>query len=294
MKTVGIVGLGSMSRPIARNLLAAGYDVLVWNRSAAPVEELVEAGARAAGTVAEVFSAGIVLSMLADDVAVRQTLLDPGMLRGVGAGALHVNLSTVSTALAREAAELHSEYQLGYVAAPVFGRVSVAEAGQLNILAGGEPHLIDRAQPLFDIIGSKTWRIGVNPEQANMVKIIGNYLIACAIQCTGEAISLAEAEGIDASNLVELLSSTLFPGRIYSSYGGMIANRAFQPAGFTTVLGRKDLHLTLDAARDSGIPLPVGDVLAAVFEKALAAGHAKDDWASISEVQPRRSSPSAK
>jgi len=288
MGEIAVVGLGGMGRAIARNLVGAGYEVTVWNRSAGPVVELVEAGARSAATVAEAMRAPVVLSVLADDAAFAETFLDSGALDAASAGTVHANLATVSAELARRAADEHAEHGLGYVAAPVFGRVAVAEAGALNVLAAGAPDAVERLLSVFDVIGSRTWRMGDRPEQANVTKILGNYLIACALQSLGEAISVAEAAGVDPSSFVELLSSTLFPGPIYSGYGGMIARREYQPAGFSTTLGRKDLRLALDAAAEEGVPLPLGDLLRTVFDEAIAEGRAVDDWASIAERQPRR------
>ncbi|NUT37928.1 MAG: NAD(P)-dependent oxidoreductase [Hamadaea sp.] len=287
MGSIAVIGLGAMGRPMARNLVQAGQDVVVWNRSEGPADELVAVGARSAASVAEAMQAPVVFSVLSDDQAVAETFLDSGVLAQTPDGTVHVNLATVSTGLARRAGAAHAEHGVGYVAAPVFGRAPVAEAGALNVLAAGEPALLDRVQPFFDVIGSRTWRLGDRPEQANTVKILGNYLIACAIQSLGEAVSLAEAAGVDSGQLVELLTSTLFPGVVYTGYGSMIAERRYQPAGFTTALGRKDLHLALDAATEQSIPLPIGQLLRAVFDQAIADGHAADDWAVIAEQQPR-------
>ncbi|GAA1987402.1 NAD(P)-dependent oxidoreductase [Catenulispora subtropica] len=287
MSGIAVIGLGAMGRPIARNLISAGHEVLVWNRTGAAVDELVAVGARRAASVQEALSAPVVFSMLSDDRAVTEMFLDSGVLAGTPRETVHVNLATVSVDLARRAAAAHAEHGVGYLAAPVFGRVPVAEAGALTILAAGEPGLIGRVQPYFDVIGSRTWRIGEHPEQANLVKILGNYLIACAIQSLGEAVSLAEARAIDAAGLIELLTSTLFPGAVYAGYGSAIAERRYRPAGFTTVLGRKDLGLALDAAAESKVPLPIGHLLREVFDRAIADGHGSDDWAAIAEQQPR-------
>jgi 3-hydroxyisobutyrate dehydrogenase-like beta-hydroxyacid dehydrogenase len=276
-----------MGRPIARNLLKAGHEVTVWNRSPEPVTELAAAGARTAATVEEALGAGVVFSVLSNNQAIEETFLDSGVLAAAAPGTVHINMATVSTTLARRAAELHAEHGVGYLAAPVFGRVPVAEAGALNILAAGQNALIDRVQPFFDAIGTRTWRLGEVPEQANIVKILGNYIIACAIQSLGEAVSLAESTGVDAGKLVELLTTTLFPGQVYSSYGALIAERRYQPAGFTTALGRKDLHLALDAATDQDITLPFGELLRDVFDQAIRDGRADDDWAVIAEQLPR-------
>lgn len=287
MSDIAVIGLGAMGRPIARNLVAAGHDVLVWNRSAAAMDELAAAGAQRAASVPEALQAPVVFSVLSNDQAVTETFLDSGVLAHAPSGTVHVNLATVSPGLAHRAAAAHAEHEVGYLSAPVFGRVPVAEAGALNILAAGEPDLIDRVQPYFDVIGTRTWRMGERPEQANLVKILGNYLIACAIQSLGEAVSLAEAAAIDAGALIELLSATLFPGPVYAGYGSAIAERRYQPAGFTTVLGRKDLHLALDAAADHRVPLPIGELLREVFAQSIADGRGDDDWAAIAERQPR-------
>ncbi|MFZ4893333.1 NAD(P)-dependent oxidoreductase [Plantibacter sp. Mn2098] len=287
MSTIAVVGLGAMGRAIARNLLAAGHEVTVWNRSPEPVEELVRAGALAAISPAQAFQTGVVFSVLANDAAVTDVLLDADALMSAPHGAVHVNLATVSTDLARRATGLHAEYGVGYIAAPVFGRVPVAEAGKLNILAAGPETLIDQVQPFFDVIGSRTWRLGDAPEQANIAKILGNYLIACALQSIGEAVSLAEAAGVDPEQLTGLLTSTLFPGVVYSSYGPLIATRTYQPAGLTTRMGRKDLHLALDAAAKHDQSLPFGEILRQVFDQAITTGHADDDWAAIAELRPR-------
>ncbi|MDX5564552.1 NAD(P)-dependent oxidoreductase [Streptomyces sp. ID05-04B] len=287
MGEVAVIGLGGMGRAIARNLVRAGHETVVWNRSAGPAEELAETGALRATSVAEALQCPVAFSVLSDDTAFAEAFLDSGVLGQAPPGAVHVNVATVSVGLARRAAEAHAAHGIGYVAAPVFGRVSVAKAGALNILAAGRPGLIDRVQPFFDVIGSRTWRLGERPEQANTAKVLGNHLIACVIQSLGEAVSVADAAGADPGQFVELLASTLFPGPVYSGYGSMIAQRRYRPAGFTAALGRKDLHLALDAAAGQAVSLPFGELLRGVFDQAIADGRAADDWAVIAEQQPR-------
>lgn len=285
---VSFIGLGAMGSRIAANLVAAGHEVTVWNRSAGKDEELVAAGAHRAADICEALGTGTVFSMLADDAAFEQTFLDSGVLSGAPAGTVHVNMATVSTALAARAAAVHAEHGVGYLAAPVFGRPPVAEAGQLNILAAGQDALIDRVQPLLDVIGARTWRVGARPEQGNLVKILGNYLMAAAIESMSEAVAVAEASGVDASELVDVLTSTMFPGQVYGTYGRLIAERTYRPAGFTTLLGRKDVNLGLDAAAAQDVGLPIGEVLRTVLDEAVAQGHGADDWSSISELARRR------
>ncbi|MEN2740634.1 NAD(P)-dependent oxidoreductase [Microbacterium sp. X-17] len=285
MSDITVIGLGAMGTPIARNLLDAGYQVTVWNRSPEPAHRIAMHGARVASGLEDALRSPVVISMLSNDEAVADVLLDSGVLRRAAAGTVHVNMATVSTTLAERAAEIHAGYGLGYVAAPVFGRVPVAEAGALNVLAAGDRTLITAVQPFFDVIGSRTWVIGEEPAQANAIKVMGNYLVASAIQSLGETIAVAERTGIDPARVVELLTSTLFPGPVYSAYGHLIAERHYQPAGFTTILGRKDVHLALDAAANVGVTLPFGEVLREVFDDAISQGRSLDDWAAIAELR---------
>lgn len=285
--TVGFVGLGAMGSAMAATLLGAGHRVQVWNRSPEPAEALVARGARPAADLDAVYANEVVISMLADDRAVESLLLDPALLARAAA-TVHVNMATVSVPLARRAAELHARHGVGYLSAPVLGRSEVAAAGKLNILAGGDPALIDRVQPLFDAMGQRTWRLGDQPHHANTVKIAGNFLIASAIESLAEASALAEASGVQPAHLVEVMASSLFPGPVYGGYGGMIAERRYEPAGFRLALGLKDVNLALAAGADAQVPLPVAGVLRDAFIDALAHGDADRDWSAVAEAARRR------
>ncbi|MER7751005.1 NAD(P)-dependent oxidoreductase [Kitasatospora sp. NPDC097643] len=285
--TVGFVGLGAMGSGMAGSLLRAGHAVRVWNRSPEPVAALVAQGAEPAGSLAEVFAADTVVSMLANDEAVERLLLDEALLAGA-ATTLHVNMATVSVALAGRAEELHAAHGVGYVAAPVLGRPPVAAAGRLNILAAGEPALLDRAEPLFAAMGERTWRFGDSPRQANTAKISTNFLLACAIESMAEACSLAEANGVRPVDLIEMISGTLFPGPIYAGYGAMVAEQRYEPAGFRLPLGLKDVGLALEAGAARNVPLPFGSLLRDAFLDALAHGDGDKDWAAVAAVARRR------
>ncbi|WP_229928208.1 NAD(P)-dependent oxidoreductase [Kitasatospora xanthocidica] len=285
--TVGFVGLGAMGRGMAGSLLRAGHAVRVWNRSPEPVAALVAEGAEAAGSLAEVFAADTVVSMLANDDAVERLLLDPALLTGAAAS-LHVNMATVSLAIAERAEALHAEHGIGYVAAPVLGRPPVAAEGRLNILAAGGADLLARAEPLFAAMGQRTWHFGESPRQANTAKISTNFLLACAIESMAEACSLAEANGVRPTDLIEMLTGTLFPGPVYSGYGAMVAERRYEPAGFRLPLGLKDVGLALDAGAARHVPLPFGSILRDAFLDALAHGDGDKDWAAVAAVARRR------
>ncbi|MFJ3214875.1 NAD(P)-dependent oxidoreductase [Kitasatospora sp. NPDC086801] len=285
--TIGFVGLGAMGRGMAGSLLRAGHAVRVWNRSPEPVAALVAEGAEAAGSLAEVYAADTVVSMLANDEAVERLLLDPALLAGA-ATTLHVNMASISVGLAERAEALHAEHGIGYLAAPVLGRPPVAAAGRLNILTAGAPELLARAEPLFAAMGERTWNFGTSPQQANTAKISTNFLLACAIESMAEACSLAEAHGVRPTALVEMFAGTLFPGPVYSGYGAMVAERRYEPAGFRLPLGLKDVGLALEAGAARNVPLPFAGILRDAFLDALAHGDADKDWAAVAAVARRR------
>ncbi|AUY50858.1 NAD(P)-dependent oxidoreductase [Streptomyces sp. CB01881] len=285
--TVGFVGLGAMGQGMAASLLRAGHRVRVWNRSPEPVAALVAQGAEAADGPADAFAAEAVVSMLANDEAVERLLLDPALLAGADAS-VHVNMATISVALAERAEALHAAHGLGYVAAPVLGRPPVAAAGELNILAAGSPAALAAAEPLLAAMGRRTWYFGERPPQANTAKISTNFLLACAIESMAEACSLAEANGVRPVDLIEMLSGTLFPGPVYSGYGAMVAERRYEPAGFRLPLGLKDVNLALTAGADAHVPLPFGGILRDAFLDALAHGDGEKDWAAVAAVARRR------
>lgn len=287
--TIAFLGLGAMGHHMAANLLRSGQIVHVWNRSPEPVQALAQQGAKAAATPGECGIADVVFTMLADDAATRAVMIEGGVLDAMAPGSIHVNMATVSVAFAREMAELHLARGVGYVAAPVLGRVDVAAAGKLNILAGGSDELVDRVQPLLDLMGQKTWRFGDAPEQANAIKLACNLTLACAIEATGEGAALARAHGVPAANFVDLITSTLFAGSpVYKGYGGMIAEERYSPAGFKLSLGQKDVRLAVEAGQARGLPLAFGDALQGVLKEAVDAGDADLDLAALGRNAARR------
>ena len=286
---VTVVGIGGMGSGIAANLIKAGYRVAVWNRDREKLAPLLDAGAVEVEHPREVFvSAPVVFSVLADDAAVRKVILDSGALQQAGKGVVHVNLAPISPDLAEEAATVHAEQGVGYVAAPMFGGVPVAQAGNLNIVTAGDPALIEQVRPHLDAVSAKVWPVGDQPRQANVVKVAGQVLIASAIQSMSEAVSIAERGGIDTGTVVELFTSTITPGPVYTNYGGLIASEKYTPAGFTPVLGRKDVDLARTQAAAAGLRLPVGDLLSGLLTEAIEAGHECDDWASLANMQRHR------
>jgi 3-hydroxyisobutyrate dehydrogenase-like beta-hydroxyacid dehydrogenase len=285
---IGFIGLGAMGAAMVRNLLGKGAKVTVWNRSRPIVDALALEGATAAATVGEVFQADIVLTMLAHDQAMREVLLDSGVLAGARKGVVHVNLATISTALAAELAALHAELGLGYVASPVFGRPPVAQAGGLNVLAAGAPDAVAAAMPILEQLAAKVWPLGEDPVRANALKLAGNFMIVSAIESMGEAVALGEAYGVSAPELIDMLSSTLFAAPIYKIYGAMIAERRYTPPGFAAELGLKDVRLVLDAAEAKGLSMPLADLAEASLESLLGGPDKNLDLAALAEVARAR------
>jgi 3-hydroxyisobutyrate dehydrogenase-like beta-hydroxyacid dehydrogenase len=284
---VGFIGLGAMGRAMAANLVKAGHRVRVWNRTRGPVEELASQGAEPAAVPREAVGE-VVISMLADDDSVRAVILGPGVLEAARPGAIHVNMATISVGLAESLTDEHRRRGLHYVAAPVFGRPDVAAAGQLNIVAAGDAAALDRVQPLLDAMGRRTWRVGSEPRQANAVKLAGNFMIASAIESMAEAAAMTERYGVAPAEMLNVFTNTLFAAPVYQNYGGLIANRRYEPAGFRLALGLKDLRLTLAAGEAAGVPMPFASVLRDHLLEAVAQGDGDRDWAALAEVARRR------
>lgn len=286
---IAFLGLGTMGLPMATNLFKAGYRVRGWNRSRGPVDKLAALGADAAATAADACrGADVVITMLADDAATRATVLEGGVLDALAKGAVHINMGTVSVALAQELAVLHRERNVGYVAAPVLGRVNVAEAGQLNILAAGDAQALATAQPLFDVLGQKTWRFGDRPEQANAVKLAVNFMIGAAIGAMSEASALVEGHDVDPKGFLEMATSTVFAAPVYKIYGEAIAQERFEPAGFKLALGFKDVRLAMEAAEQASVPMTLASALRDSHLESIAHGEGHLDWAALSQTAKRR------
>lgn len=282
----GFIGLGAMGRAMAANLLKAGHRVRVWNRSRGPMEELAREGAEPVEEPRLAFG-GVVISMLADDEAVRDIILAQRLLESAPAGTVHVNMATISVRFAEELAAEHRRHGVQYVSAPVFGRPNAAAAGQLHIVVAGDAEALDRAQPLLDVIGQRTWRVGSEPRQANAVKIAGNFMIAAAIESMAEAAVMAERYGVTAAEMLNVLTGSLFTAPVYKNYGASIAERRYEPAGFRLALGLKDIRLVLEASDSARTPMPFASVLRDHLLEAMAQGQGEWDWAALAEVARR-------
>ena len=279
---IGFIGLGQMGSGMVGNLLRAGQAVTVYNRTRAKAEPLAAHGAKIADSPAEASKGEAVLTMLANDDAVEKVVHGPqGVLAGLAKGALHISCSTISVALSKRLAKAHAEAGQRYVAATVFGRPDVAASGKLFAVAAGAPDAVKTALPLLEAVAQKTFVVSEEPEASNLVKLSGNFLIASVIEALGEAMALVGKGGIDKHAYLEILTSTLFGAPVYKTYGTLIADGKFEPAGFAAPLGLKDVHLALAAGDDLRVPMPLASLLRDRFLTLLAQGGDKLDWSAI-------------
>lgn len=284
---VGVIGLGRMGQGMARSLVRAGHRVRVWNRTASVAEGID--GVIPVPGPADAFAGDAAITMLSDDAALRAVIVDGGILDSGARPGVHLSMSTISVALARELAAIHERAGVPYVAAPVFGRPDVAENGALNIVAAGDPAAIARVQPLLDAMGAKTWPFGPEPYRANAVKLAGNFMLMAAIEAMGEAAAFAEGHGVAGADLLDLLTNTLFASPVYKGYGASIAAGRYEPPGFGLKLGLKDIGLALDAASTAGVPMPFASVLRDNLLDAVSHGDGDKDLAALALVSVRRS-----
>jgi len=280
---LAFVGAGNMGSAMARNLLRAGHQVIVYNRTRARAEPLRQEGAALAGSPAEAArEAEAVITMLADDVAVEPAA--QSIQETLASGAIHIGMSTISVACSKRLAGQHAARGQIYIAAPVFGRPEAAAAAKLWIVAAGPPESIARCQPVFDALGRGTSVVGADAWSANAVKLSGNFLIAAALEALGEAFALVRKSGVDAGQFLEIVNNALFNSPLYAGYGAALVKEQFEPAGFKLTLGFKDLRLAQEAAESAAVPMPFAGVLRDRFLAALARGEGDLDWAAMARI----------
>jgi 3-hydroxyisobutyrate dehydrogenase-like beta-hydroxyacid dehydrogenase len=282
---VGFIGIGSMGAAMVPNLVKAGHQVSVWNRNAKAAAELQ--GVTVLDSPAAAFQGDAVITMLADDKAVRSVICDSGALRTARKHCVHVMSSTISLALVEELKEKHCAAGIAYVAAPVFGVPAAAANAQLNIVVAGEETAVATVQPLFDALGQKTWKLGTDPKRANVAKIAGNMMITLAMEAMGEATALTESHGVKAAEFLDIITNTLFASPSYKRYGGFIATYTYEP-GFKLTLGLKDVNLAFEAAAEKNITLPAAQIVRENMLEAIDQGLGAKDWSILAKVTRRR------
>jgi 3-hydroxyisobutyrate dehydrogenase-like beta-hydroxyacid dehydrogenase len=282
---VGLIGLGRMGAGIAKSLLRAGHRVTVYNRTRERAEALRKDGATVASSIAEACRGDAVLTMLADDAAVEAVVFgENGVLKSLARGQAHISLSTISVALSDRLAAEHSRAGQEFIASPVFGRPEAAEQAKLAVVVAGSKAAVERFKPLWEAIGQKLLVIGEQPSKANIVKLTGNFLIATVLESLGEALAFARKSGVDATALLDFLTSTLFNAPVYKTYGALIVEGKHDHVGFALPLGLKDVRLVMQAADARAVPMPIASVLHDRFVTAMARGYERMDWSVIGQV----------
>ena len=273
-----------MGLPMATNLLAAGYHLIVYNRTASKAEPLVAKGAHRAERAGDVAQpGGIVISMLADDAAVKALVTGPDALaERLAPDGIHISMSTVSPTTTRELAAYHKKHGSVLVAAPVFGRPTAAQAKQLQICVSGPADAKGKVRPILEAMGQGIFDFGDNNVgAANVVKLAGNFMIAAALESMGEAVAMMRKSGVDPVAALEMLTKTLFAAPVYQGYGPAITHGRFAPPGFRLPLGLKDVNLVLQTAAEALAPMPTASLLHDRFISAIAKGRADLDWSAI-------------
>jgi 3-hydroxyisobutyrate dehydrogenase-like beta-hydroxyacid dehydrogenase len=256
---VGFLGLGQMGAGMAANLVKAGHEVTVYNRSFDKTGPLAELGAKAAKTVDEACHGEAIITMVADDKALEGMIFgDAGALANLPKNAIHISSSTIGVALSERLLEAHAQAGQRFVSAPVFGRPEAAAAAKLFVVAAGETPTLAECAPLFDAIGQRTFII-------------------------------SDQAGVDQHAYLDMLTSTLFSAAVYKTYGGLIAGGVFEPAGFAAPLGQKDIRLTLAAAETLSVPMPIASLLRDRFLSLIAQGGETLDWSAIGKLAARDS-----
>ena len=288
---VAFIGLGRMGQAMARRLLDAGHDLVVWNRTPDRLGELLDMGATMADSVAQVATLGVpVITMLSDDDALAQVAHGPGgLIANLPAGGVHIAMGTHRSDTIRRLTAAHAEAGQILVAAPVLGRPTAVAAGQLGIIAAGPGDAIAQAQPLFDAIGRRTFPAGSDPASASLLKLTNNMVLACAIEVMGEAFSLVEKAGADPETLRDVLTEGVFSCPAYTGYSRAIVDRSWDTVGFTATLALKDVDLALATGAANGVPLPSAEVCRERLSRAIADGDAERDWIVMALAQARAS-----
>jgi 2-hydroxy-3-oxopropionate reductase len=287
---IGFIGLGVMGAPMARNLLAAGHEVVAWNRSPAPLEALAEAGARPAdGPAAVAAEADVLITILKDDAVVREVLGgSDGAIAAAPAGSLVVDMSTVSPALARELAAEAGARGVGFLDAPVSGGDVGARDGTLSIMVGGEAADVERARPVFDVLGSRVTHVGA-AGAGQVAKACNQVLVAVIFGGLAEALVLGSKLGVDPEAILDAIGGGMAANRIMEVRRENFLRHDFAP-GFKVDLHHKDLEIALGASGEVDAPLPLTAEVQQMFRQLRAAGHGGEDDSALLRVAEQRAS----
>ena len=272
MEKITYLGLGIMGQGMAANLLKAGYPVTVWNRTPAACEPLVGQGATQANSPAEaVAGADVIMYCLSDDAAVEALVFgEGGVLAGVKAGQIVVNLTTIHPDTTRKEAAAYAGKEVRFLDAPVFGSKNEAANGGLWIVAGGDRNLFEQVKPILEVLSETTHYMGGTAMGTSM-KLVGNLVVASQLEALGEAMTLATRAGLDPEDVLGVLHVTDFKSPIFDGVGQMLINRDFT-THFSLNLMLKDANLIARFAQDLNVPVPASAATREVIKAAVNKG----------------------
>ena len=280
---IGFIGIGMMGLPMARNLIKAGYELTVYNRTPEKAASLIELGAALEKDPLEVAQpGGIVMSCVSEDDALIAVVGEHGQLaERLGKDGIHVSMSTILPKTAARLSGQQSAFGGYYVAAPVMGRPDTVLAKKQSYFIAGDEKAKNRVEPLLATIGMKIFDFGKLPEKANVAKLAANFLIASAIEAMAEAFTLVSKNHGDPDRLLEAVGSTLFACPIYQNYGRQILDKKYMEPLFKLRLGLKDVRLIAETAAESNMSMRFARVLQDRFSEAASHGLSNYDWTGI-------------
>jgi 3-hydroxyisobutyrate dehydrogenase-like beta-hydroxyacid dehydrogenase len=288
-QSIGFIGLGHMGSALAANLAKGGLAVLGYVRKAARKAELKALGIQPTNDMADLFACDIVITMVSDDAAAHEIVFGNGSSAGRGLaaglkpGALHLSMSTISPGLSSAIAAEHVGHRQHYVAAPVFGNPDAAKARELYVIAAGKPDQIERAKPLFDLLGQHIFVVGPDPASANLVKLAGNAMTATSLEVLAEILALVRKRGVEPEKFIDIMTSTMFGSRVHKIYGAKMVHHNFTP-GFSFPLALKDVRLALSEADAAGVPMPSLDIVHNRLVAGVARGQGGLDWSALALI----------
>ena len=282
IRRIGVIGLGHMGSDFADNLIADGYQVTVYDLNEKHIAALVAKGATGAARLRDIAGCEAVLTSLPDDHALTEvTLGDGGLIHVLTPGAIHISMSTVSPGLSRRLAQQHGLAGQGYVAAPVLGNPDLAHARKLFIIMAGLPSAVARISPVLERLGQRLFLLGDDAGSANLMKLAGNVLTALTLQSMGEVLALLRKGGVAPQVAFDVLTGSLFDGKVHKTYGGKIVDNHYSPPGMTTPLAVKDLRLALAEAEHLAVPMPAASLVHDRLVATVARGWVELDWSAL-------------
>jgi len=279
--TVGLIGLGLMGKPMGRNLLKAGFPLVVWNRTRSKADDLIREGAKLAASPREAAAqADVLVTIVSDPPALEEVVFGPdGALEGFRRGSVFVDSSTISPDLARREAAACAERGVDFLDAPVTGGTWGAEKGELVFMVGGKPEVFERTKPVFEAMGKRFFLLGPNGS-GQIVKLAMNLILALEVQALAEAMALVRTAGIKGERLSEVLQSSMGRSALMDVKAPLILKNEY-PASFPLRLMHKDVRLALELAREQGIELPAGAAAFATYSAVKDTAKDDPDYAAV-------------